>query len=135
MKKRKIQARWLTLHLSQFEHTAKELFENDLNNRANNRYVTTPTFQAYIRSYSRDGHRILQIARVVVDEKYEGQGVFSAIINQAKQLNPPFSRLELQSVLNEILTDWCKRHGWQQVRNRTPPSFTLDLIADKTAPS
>ena len=73
---------------------------------------------------------MLDIAKIEVVEKYQGQGVFNALIEQAKQLSPPFTMLRLESIGNPILLDWCIRNGWslEKVKGGSfPPSYTLEL--------
>lgn len=81
----------------------------------------------HIKAYVRKGHRMLygrnilttlDIASIEVDENKQNQGLFTAFLNKAHELNP-WDATYVECVLNPNLAAFLIKNGW--IASKTDP--------------
>lgn len=85
--------------------------------------------QYIVQLYTRKGHHsingkiadTIDIANLVIEGGYRGNGIGSALIDAIHEANP-FSHTYVESLLNTSLYFHLKRNGWHDVVGSTPPS-------------
>jgi hypothetical protein len=88
-----------------------------------------------LSAYMRRGIGYVTIANVEVNASRRRRGVFSRFIAtveaELRQRGEP-STLVIENVNNPVLSDWCRRHGWQLRQigpeaDRLSPTFTKEI--------
>ncbi len=62
----------------------------------------------------------LDIARIEIDDKWQGKGIGKTIIDGIHGMNP-FDITFIESILNPNFYTWLKRDGWLDIPNSNPP--------------
>ena len=96
--------------------------------RAYRDYLENEQIRLYLRKSRRIiGEKVrfcLDIASIEIAEEYQGRGLFTKIMALLHEMNP-YEVSYLESILNPVLEEWCKKRRWVQMPYTQPPAFYL----------